>query len=92
MIAPIARLAWRLDEWLHHRLGKPYRATLTVGLMADIVHRAVELPRYVETPHHLVGHMMGMALGVGLLIHQVAEMHTRIGYGRERPGRLHPDA
>jgi len=31
--------AYRLDQWLHLRLGRPYAMLLNVGLVIDIVHR-----------------------------------------------------
>lgn len=69
--------AARLDAFLHKRLGRPYRILLTVGLITDIVHRILEAPKHVEHAHGWLAVALAVMLEVGLLIHQVGEIHER---------------
>ena len=83
MIQFITSTAYKIDQWLHTRLGRKYRVLLTIGLMADIAQRIVNMPKQV-TGHHRFGVVLAIVLELGLLIHQVAEMYERLGF-REQP-------
>ncbi len=79
MFRVLARIAFQIDAWLHHRLGRPYGVMLTAGLMLDIFHRIADTPRQVESHHNLLGVAAAVAMEFALLIHQFAEMHHRLG-------------
>ena len=81
MIRLLTRTAFQLDEWLHHRLGRSYRVALSAGLILDIGHRILEAPEHVSKRHSLIGVALAVAMELALLIHQIAEMHTRLGGG-----------
>ena len=71
--------AARMDGWLHERLGRPYGIALSVGLVADLVHRVLEAPAHVQGRRHLIGMALVVLLELGLLLHQLAELHERFG-------------
>ena len=75
MLGPFSKACRRLDEWLQERLGRPYIILLGVGLIIDIVHRVSELRDEATKPHRLIGLVLGIVLELGLLIHQVGELH-----------------
>jgi hypothetical protein len=88
----VTRTAHRIDAWLHARFGRRYGVLLTVGLIADIVHRVIDAPKQVASHHHVIGIALAVVLELGLLIHQVAEMDERLGFhghviagGRDEP-------
>jgi hypothetical protein len=66
---------WRLDEWLQERFGRPYIILLGIGLIIDIGHRVSEVHEEATKPHRLLGLALGIALELGLLIHQLGELH-----------------
>ena len=72
----------RIDDWLH-RLGRPYRVMLSIGLIADIGHRIFDASKHVQERQHVVGMILAVVMELALLIHQLAEMHERLGH---RPG------
>lgn len=78
--------AW-LDQSLQRWLGRPYRVLLSVGLLAEIIRRIVELPHHVSSAHNLAYTMVIMVLELGLLIHQLAEMNERFERRRDEPRR-----
>ena len=80
MVKLVTFVAYRADTWLHTRLGRGYRVLLTVGLIADIGHRLWAVPMQISSHHRLAGIILAVALEVGLLIHQVAEMNERLGF------------
>jgi hypothetical protein len=89
MIALIARLAYRLDQWLEQTLGRPYNVILGVGLVTEIVRRAVELPERLADRPRLIGEGLTMLMELALLIHQIGALSHHIerrGSGR-RPRR-----
>ncbi len=45
----------------------------------------LDAPKAVESRQHLIGLILAIALEVGLLIHQVGELHERIGGEAEQP-------
>lgn len=75
MLGRFSKACWRLDEWLQDRFGRPYVMLLGVGLVIDIVHRVSELHEEAVKPHRLLGLALGIALELGLLIHQIGELH-----------------
>jgi hypothetical protein len=81
MLKEISRGCWRLDEWLQERFGRPYVIVLGVGLITDIAHRATELYGRAASSHGVVGLSFGIVVEVGLLIHQVGELHHHFGWG-----------
>lgn len=85
MIKGLTAAAYRIDTWLHAHLGLKYGVLLTVGLIIDIGRRALDAPKQIAAPHHLVGTALSILLECGLLIHQVAELYERLGF-REQPG------
>ena len=87
MIKFVTHTAYQIDSWLHSRVGRTYGVLLTVGLIADIVHRVIEAPKQVALHHHLIGIALAVVLELGLLIHQVAEMDERLGFREEPIGK-----
>ena len=85
MIRGLVRTAFQIDAWLHRRLGRAYGVMLSVGLVLDIAHRILEAPEHVEHRHHLIGMVLAVAMELGLLLHQVGELHHRFG------GKAHAD-
>jgi hypothetical protein len=79
MIRVLTGAAFQIDAWLHRRLGRAYRMMLSVGLVVDIVHRIIEAPEHVETRPHLTGIILAVAMELALLLHQVGELHHRLG-------------
>jgi len=77
MFSVVFRTAFRLDAWLHRRLGRGYRALLSVGLVIDIVHRILETPRHISERPRLIGVVLAVVMEVALLIHQLGELHVR---------------
>jgi hypothetical protein len=79
MIRFLTGAASRIDGWLHKRLGRPYGVMLSIGLVADIGHRLLDAPRHVRERHHLIGMVLVVTMELALLLHQLAEMHERLG-------------
>ena len=86
MIRGLTRIAYEIDEWLQHRLGRAYRVMLSAGLVIDIAHRILEIREHVETRHHLIGVVLAVVMELALLIHQVGEMHHRLGRSAQADG------
>ncbi|MGC1302230.1 MAG: hypothetical protein WA840_07640 [Caulobacteraceae bacterium] len=79
MIGFLTGPAARVDGWLHQRLGRTYGVMLSIGLVADIGHRIFDAPKHVQERHHLAGMILAVAMELALLLHQLAEMHERLG-------------
>jgi hypothetical protein len=75
----LTKLALKWDRWLHQRFGRVYGIALSVGLISDIIHRVLDAPAHVKERHHLIGVILAVAMEAGLLIHQIGEMHERLG-------------
>lgn len=87
MLRWITHGALRLDEWLQAKLGRPYHALLSVGLVVEIVRRLFELPQHLTEVHRLVPTLLVMAMEIALLIHQVGALHHHIPHLGQRRGR-----
>ncbi len=77
MIRRITDGALGLDLWLQRRLGRPYRAILSVGLTIEIVRRLAELPDHLREAQTLIGAAALVAMNLALLINQLGEMSLR---------------
>lgn len=77
MFRLVIRVASQLDAWLHQRLGRPYAVALSAGLIVDIVHRVHDAPQHLESKHRLIGVALALLMEIGLLIHQLGELHER---------------
>jgi hypothetical protein len=78
VIRGIAAGAARLDAWLQAKLGRPYNAVLTVGILTEIIRRLTEAPKQLGELHHLLPIIGLTAVDLALLIHQVGELSHRI--------------
>jgi hypothetical protein len=88
MIGLIARLAYRLDQWLEQTLGRPYNVILGIGLSIEIVRRLMELPEKMQSMPRVVGEAALVVMTVLLLIHQVGALSHHIEHrGPGRRGR-----
>jgi hypothetical protein len=67
--------AYRLDEWLDRRLGRPYAILLIIGLTAEIGRRVGEVSERRVDLAHTVGFAWLLVLNGALLIHQLASLH-----------------
>ena len=79
MFRAVFRSASALDQWLHHRFGRAYAVFLSIGLIADIVHRVWNAAGHVEERHRLIGMALAVTMELALLLHQLGEMHERLG-------------
>jgi hypothetical protein len=78
MIRFITQGALRLDNWLQERLGRPYRAILSLGLIIEIVRRLAELPEHLRRSETLVGAALIIVMNLALLVNQLGEMSHRV--------------
>jgi len=77
MVIQVLRAARRLDEAIKARLGRPYNAILSLGLVLEIarlMHELVSRPQESAGTVRLVVSMVFYAL---LLIHQLGELSER---------------
>lgn len=75
MLRAILRSASAIDRRLHDRLGRTYGIFLSVGLIADIVHRVSDAASHVEEKHRLIGMTLAVVMEFALLLHQLSELH-----------------
>lgn len=74
MLRAVAAQAKKLDDWLQERLGRPYNTVLLVGILAEVVHRAMDLPKHAIELHS-IGAIAALTLvDLALLIHQVGAL------------------
>lgn len=78
MFRLIIKTAHRLDHALQERLGRPYRAILSVGLIIEIVRRISELPAEVHLSRGLIEVVLVVLMNLALLINQLGEMSQRM--------------
>jgi len=78
MIHAITHAALRLDQWLQSRLGRPYNAILSIGLVIEVIHRLSEFPTKVASMPHLAGAALTLVMELALLVHQVGALSHRI--------------
>jgi hypothetical protein len=90
LIRFITRWALRLDLWLQERLGRPYRAILSIGLIIEIVRRLVELPEHLRRTESLVGAALIVVMNLALLVNQLGEMSHRVTARSAADGALPP--
>ena len=83
MIGFIARLAYRIDQWLERTLGRPYNVILGIGLIVEIVRRLIDLPSRMHSMPHVAGEVVLMVMASLLLIHQIGALSHHV----ERVGR-----
>lgn len=86
MIRNLARLAWHLDEWLQEKLGRPYNAFLTVGIVLGLIHQLQDLPKDF-TLRSGGGGLFVAALDLALLINQAGQFHQHMERRRAMPRR-----
>ncbi|MGH7025548.1 MAG: hypothetical protein ACREEB_18430 [Caulobacteraceae bacterium] len=70
MIMQLSRWAWRFDEFLQNRLGRPYNVLLVIGLVAEIVGRARHIPQLVASVPNELRLVLLIIVELALLIHQ----------------------
>lgn len=73
----VAEAAWRLDDALQGRLGRPYNALLGFGLTYDIIRSAHELPEALRSVHRFALALFLMTVRAALLLHQVGALTHR---------------
>ena len=78
MIRALTAAALKLDVWLQRKLGRPYRAILSVGLTIEIVRRLFELPSHLREVTSVIGAAGLIAMNLALLVNQLGEMSHRI--------------
>jgi hypothetical protein len=86
MIANLMRLAWRLDEWLQEKLGRPYNALLAVGLVLGLIHQVEDLPKDF-TLSGGSSNILIAVLDIALLINQAGQFHLHLERRRAMPRR-----
>ncbi len=67
--------AWKLDEWLKHRIGRPYTILLTVALVAGMSANIRAAVVEVENGRNLIVVTVTIAVYAVLLINQLAQLH-----------------
>ncbi|THD67128.1 hypothetical protein [Phenylobacterium sp.] len=87
MIRNLAQLAYRLDEWLQTKLGRPYNALLGVGLVLGLIHQFQDLPKDFARGGG-VSTLLIAAMDVALLVNQAGQFHQHLERRRTMPKRL----
>lgn len=77
MLKVIALWAYRLDTWLEERLGRPYNAALSVGLIAEVIHNLQDLPAKLRLTDHVLWSLFQIAFACVLLVHQIGALSHR---------------
>jgi len=77
MLKSIARAALWLDTWLQSRLGRPYNALLSVGLIIEVFRHIAELPKRFHLTGHLFAEGFAILFELALLVHQVGALSHR---------------
>ena len=67
--------AWRLDQWLKDKVGRPYTILLSAALIAGISANARALAQEVRTTGSLIVIVFTVALDLVLLVNQLAQLH-----------------
>jgi hypothetical protein len=86
MIRNLAQLAYRLDEWLQTKLGRPYNALLGIGLVLGLIHQFQDLPKDF-TRGGGVSTLLIAAMDVALLVNQAGQFHQHMERRRAMPKR-----
>jgi hypothetical protein len=87
MIGWLADRAYRLDAWLQTRLGRPYSALLSVGLIIEIVRGMMAFPEHLAARATLIGRALVLLMEAALLVHQVGNLsHHLPRRARRRDG------
>ncbi|THD58845.1 hypothetical protein [Phenylobacterium sp.] len=87
MIMNLARAAYRLDEWLQEKFGRPYNLFLGIGLVLGIIHQVQSVPKDLASPSGLVGTVLIGAMDVALLINQGGQFFQHVERRRAMPRR-----
>jgi hypothetical protein len=77
MLKAIALWAYRLDTWLEEKLGRPYNAALSVGLIAEVIHNVLEMPAKLRFTEHLFWELFQIVFASILLVHQIGALSHR---------------
>ncbi len=91
MILQLGRGVRWLDQYLQHRLGRPYNILLSVGLVTEIVERVRELPHALTSAPNEIRLALILIMELVLLLHQVSVLSEHIDKHRRR-GRGLSDA
>jgi len=86
MIRRFIRIAWRLDEWLQEKLGRPYNALLGVGIVLGLIHQFQDLPKDLAHSGG-VSTLLIAVMDVALLINQAGQFHQHMERRRAMPKR-----
>jgi hypothetical protein len=78
MIVAILRAARRLDKTLESRLGRPYRAVLSVGLVFSIVQQINALSNASRSGTGILRASIAIVFGICLLVNQMGELSARL--------------
>jgi hypothetical protein len=87
MIRNLAQLAYRLDEWLQTKFGRPYNAFLGAGLVLGLIHQFQDLPKDLARGGG-VSTLLIAAMDVALLVNQAGQFHQHLERRRTMPKRL----
>jgi hypothetical protein len=83
MIFAILRQASRLDAILSAKIGRPYRAILSAGLVLEIVRRIREIAELPASERGYAGLIVVLIFYAALLINQLGELFHRLEHARK---------
>jgi hypothetical protein len=86
MIGWLADRAYGLDLWLQTRLGRPYSALLSVGLIIEIVRGILAFPEHLAARATLIGRALVLLMEAALLLHQVGNLSHHLPRRRRQRG------
>jgi len=84
MLKSIARGALWLDTWLEARLGRPYHALLSAGLIMEVIRKIGEIPHKLRFTENLLWDLFEIFFELALLVHQVGALSHRFKARDER--------
>jgi len=84
MIIQLLRAARRVDETIKSRLGRPYNAVLSIGLVLEIIRLVHELIARPQESAGIVRLVVSMVFYTLLLIHQLGELSDRAEHRRQQ--------
>ena len=67
--------AWRLDQWLKHKVGRPYTMLLMAALVAGISANVRAVEQEARNTGNLIVIGFTVALDLVLLVNQLAQLH-----------------
>ena len=71
----VVGLAWRLDRFLKHTVGRPYNMALGAGLVLSIIATVRTIETQLSSRANLVGLGFAVLFEATLLINQLAQLH-----------------